>query len=307
MRKSSRGNPWHDAKGRFCHGPTSEIDTFGNPVTEEQRRAAVTSSEKTPEEYAERTLMREIADNHRKHIAEYESRIERASSAEELESIANEALNDIGVSDVEYCDIYNKALRKVRYTNTPRFYESDSREFSEFFNNSRESHPLKTRWRVSTDYSENDYDTMNLYLADDGASFAVHNGDIVSVCTVNGGTTRGSQLLQKAVEQGGTKLDAYSGIFGFYVHNGFEPVSICKWDDEYAPDDWIKANGFTDDSWKSKDDKDFICKREDIVFFKYTGRDSDITFNEWKASVKYDDDYDAAQKRRDDSLSTTQG
>ena len=55
MRRSSRGNPWHDSKGRFCHGPTAEIDTFGNRITDEQRQEAVSSSERTSEEYAERT------------------------------------------------------------------------------------------------------------------------------------------------------------------------------------------------------------------------------------------------------------
>ena len=34
MRKSSRGNPWHDSLGRFCHGPTATIDTNINKVDE---------------------------------------------------------------------------------------------------------------------------------------------------------------------------------------------------------------------------------------------------------------------------------
>ena len=31
MRRSSRGNPWHDARGRFCSGPQSRADwTYGD-------------------------------------------------------------------------------------------------------------------------------------------------------------------------------------------------------------------------------------------------------------------------------------
>lgn len=43
MRKSSRGNPWHDARGRFCSGPQG---------------GGVKHSEKTPEEYEQRTIER---------------------------------------------------------------------------------------------------------------------------------------------------------------------------------------------------------------------------------------------------------
>ena len=42
MRKSSRGNPWHDERGRFCDGP----------------REGGSRSERTPEEYEQRTKER---------------------------------------------------------------------------------------------------------------------------------------------------------------------------------------------------------------------------------------------------------
>ena len=57
-RRSSRGNPWHDRLGRFCHGPYAEIDTNGNPITDEQRKEATTSSEKDKQEYHERSVRR---------------------------------------------------------------------------------------------------------------------------------------------------------------------------------------------------------------------------------------------------------
>lgn len=58
MRKSSRGNPWHDARGRFCHGPSAKTDTWGNPISKEQRGESVLSSEKSEMEYRARTIAR---------------------------------------------------------------------------------------------------------------------------------------------------------------------------------------------------------------------------------------------------------
>lgn len=57
-RRSSKGNPWHDAKGRFCHGPEATVDTFGNPITEEQRRESVCRSQQSKEYYDAKTRYR---------------------------------------------------------------------------------------------------------------------------------------------------------------------------------------------------------------------------------------------------------
>ena len=57
-RRSSKGNPWHDAKGRFCHGPTATVDTFGNPITEEQRKESVLRSQQSKEYYDAKTRYR---------------------------------------------------------------------------------------------------------------------------------------------------------------------------------------------------------------------------------------------------------
>lgn len=45
MRKSSRGNPWHDHRGRFCSGPSG---------------GGVTYSEKTPDGYKYQTVRRQF-------------------------------------------------------------------------------------------------------------------------------------------------------------------------------------------------------------------------------------------------------
>ena len=55
-RKSSRGNPWHDAKGKFCHGPEAKVDTWGNPISDEQRQEWVKHSEK--DDYSQQTTKR---------------------------------------------------------------------------------------------------------------------------------------------------------------------------------------------------------------------------------------------------------
>lgn len=83
QRKSSRGNPWHDRLGRFCHGPESDTDTWGNPISDEQRQESVLASEMTPNQYHARTLYR----NGKITKEEYESAIEnndRFATEEEM-------------------------------------------------------------------------------------------------------------------------------------------------------------------------------------------------------------------------------
>ena len=60
MRRSSRGNPWHDARGRFCHGPEAKVDTWGNPISDEQRREAVSYCEAEQAEYQARSEARGV-------------------------------------------------------------------------------------------------------------------------------------------------------------------------------------------------------------------------------------------------------
>lgn len=156
---------------------------------------------------------------------------------------------------------------------------------------------------MATDYSADDYKGHKRFVADDGGTYSIHNGDIVSVCATKGGTVRGKALLADAVKNGGDRLDAYSGIYNFYTKNGFEPVSVCKWDDDYAPEEWKKANGFTDDSWKGKSDKNFVCKREDIVFYRYTGKNTTESFEDFRDRVGYSNDYEAAKRKRNRRIS----
>ncbi len=140
-------------------------------------------------------------------------------------------------------------------------------------------------WRVTDDYSEEDYDKMKLFSSKGGSVFAVKkDGDIVSVCKNPGDSVKGKELLAEAVKQGGTKLDTYDGNYGFYRKCGFEPVSWVKFDEKYAPSDWKKG----------RDDK------EDILFFKYTGNKSKNyeSLEDFKKRVPCAKDYGEAEEQR---------
>ena len=125
-----------------------------------------------------------------------------------------------------------------------------------------------------------------MHVTDGGSTIAIDNGDIVAVCK-NPGDIKGSQLLQFAVKNGGNKLDSYDGNHGFYIKNGFEPVSWCKWDQSFAPDGWEEAN----------------CKAENIIFYKYTGRESEYkTPADFYKAIPASKDFDTAYEERDKNL-----
>ena len=163
-----------------------------------------------------------------------------------------------------------------------------------------------TAWRVTAHTQEEldrDYPGAKLHVTDGGSTSAVtKDGDIISICRKPGDSTNGKQIMAEAVKNGGTKLDSYSGNHGFYLKCGFEPVSWCDWDDEYAPDDWKTVNGFTDDSWKSKSDKTFAVKREPIIFYKYTGKVTTGTASQFMENVPASKSYDDARSARDKSM-----
>lgn len=96
----------------------------------------------------------------------------------------------------------------------------------------------------------------------------------------------------KAVNNGGDRLDSYEGNHGFYIRNGFEPVSWCKWDQKYKPPGWKPGRDHP----------------EDVIFYKYTGKRAPKNVN-WrtdlegfKKRVKASGNYDKAQAKRDKSI-----
>lgn len=143
-------------------------------------------------------------------------------------------------------------------------------------------------WRVTVHTQqelEEEYPGAKLHITDGGSTVAVtKDGDIISVCKNPDDSLRGKDLLKMAVANGGKKLDAYSGIFGFYTKCGFEPVSWCEFDEQYAPPDWVKGRD----------------EPEPVIFYKYTGNKSQFEdTNEFFAAVPASADYGAAQETRD--------
>lgn len=146
-------------------------------------------------------------------------------------------------------------------------------------------------WRVTVHTQqelEEEYPGAKLHITDGGSTVAAtKDGDIISVCGKPGDKLRGKDLMRLAVENGGKKLDSYSGNHGFYVKCGFEAVSWCEFDEQYAPPGWVKGRD----------------KPEPVIFYKYTGksnqsRNEQDIFNSIPASA----DYDAAQAARNQSI-----
>lgn len=145
--------------------------------------------------------------------------------------------------------------------------------------------PPEKAWRVDSDRTPQDFDSEGIavHTTEGGSTFAIKpDGDIISVCK-NQETDKGTNardLMAAAVEAGGTHLDSYAGNYEFYTKCGFEPVSRCKFDEQYAPPGWTKGRDAP----------------EDIYFMRYVGvgKVSHMTRGEAEKSIPYSTDYDAA-------------
>ena len=170
---------------------------------------------------------------------------------------------------------------------TPIFRQVNEEEFHKRFHQNRDAINIEDRWRVDGTYSVQDYKLCDNYVSDDNLlTYAVHEGDIISVCRNPQSSHRGRAIMKSAVMNGGKKLDAYSGLFSFYTKTGFMPISICKWDNNFAPPGWEDAK----------------AEEEDVVFFIYTGLEQDLKFSTWVNTVEYSENYMDAQAKRDSIL-----
>ncbi len=91
-------------------------------------------------------------------------------------------------------------------------------------------------------YTPEEYAQMRLFVTpDNSAGFAIKpDGDLVSVFSTGGG--KSPSLIQLAIDQGGTKLDAYDTVLPeIYEMMGFKEYKRDKWSDEYMPEDWDKT------------------------------------------------------------------
>lgn len=109
-------------------------------------------------------------------------------------------------------------------------------------------------------YGVDDYANMRMFMTPDQQSgFAIkEGGDIVSVFAP-AGSGNVYQMIQLAVEQGGTKLDAFdTALSDIYAACGFKEVDRVPWDDQYMPDGWDKE-----------------------TFSRYNGGEPDVVFMEY--------------------------
>lgn len=170
------------------------------------------------------------------------------------------------------------------------FTKSDPTMFKHALTTAKTSCNESIRWRVD-DYSHtiDDYADDILLISPGGSTVAITpTGDIISVCkNQNDFSVRGKQLIETAVKNGGVKLDSFSGNHEFYVKCGFEPISWCEFDEQYAPPGWVKGRD----------------EAEPIIFYKYTGKKSQYTTaSDFLNNVKASDDYDVAQSIRDSAI-----
>lgn len=105
-----------------------------------------------------------------------------------------------------------------------------------------ESLTASKRGAFLTPYSTEELASMKLFkLNGYNIGFAIKSdGDIVSVHNNAGVRGAGTELMQAAVRNGGSKLDHFDGFLtGFYEKNGFSKVvGVDAWNDEYTPDGW---------------------------------------------------------------------
>lgn len=164
------------------------------------------------------------------------------------------------------------------------------KEFSMAVLKAKATQPPERAWRVTTHSEEEfkqEYPNARLHITGGGSAVAVTtDGDIISVCRNENDTMKGYEILELAVKNGGKKLDSYSGNHRFYTRNGFEPVSWCEWNDEFAPPDWKEG----------RDD------REPIIFYKYTGRATNESVDDFIKRITASKDYDEAKLVRDGEI-----
>lgn len=92
-----------------------------------------------------------------------------------------------------------------------------------------------------SDYSAEEFDKMDCYLAHEGkvGGAITEDGEAVSLFNLGGPRGSGSALLRHLVNQGATKLNCIGDDLLFlYKRVGFKVKTSYEWDDELAPKGW---------------------------------------------------------------------
>ena len=176
---------------------------------------------------------------------------------------------------------------KEEKINNDEIKQTDKKTFHKTITKAKESNSPETRWRVDI-HKEEDYGNDKLFVSKGGSCVAVEpSGNIISVCkNQTDRNIKGKDLIKHAIKNGGDRLDAFDGLYYFYIKQGFEPVSWTLFDESQAPEGWDKNRD----------------KPEDIIFFKYTGKITKETYEEFKNRVKPSKDYPTANEIRDEDI-----
>ena len=166
----------------------------------------------------------------------------------------------------------------------------DENSFADAIISAKSALDKRDAWRVDANGAGH-YAGSKLYTSDGGSCVAVESdGNIVSLCKMDGDATSGTDMLKYAIANGGDRLDAFGPVlYRFYAKNGFEPVSWTPFNEGYAPDGW----------WPG------IDKAEPIIFYKYTGQNPSIGYGEFLLNTAPhigDNGYYDAKTARDGEL-----
>lgn len=217
-------------------------------------------------------------------------------TTEQLTGKSEEEINQLYYSKKRNNALVNIAQRQSSnksksYTQSLQFKTIENANiFSTALRNARDTlkHILPEGfWRVDNQ-SPDDLKKMDakMFISKNGSTYAIKpDGDIIGVC--KSGHDKGSELIRQAINHGGDRLDSFSGNNEFYMRNGFEPICYIEFDTDYPPEDWISG-----------------MPKEDIVFYRYTGRSlKDVYWNDIKHSIRKisnkKNNYKAAYKYRD--------
>lgn len=182
----------------------------------------------------------------------------------------------------------NTSYNEIVNSGEIRLESSTPMEFHNNIKRAKESNSPEARWRVDI-HDESDYDSDKLFVSDGGSCVAVEpNGNIISVCkNRNDKIVSGKDLLKKAIENGGDRLDAFGeDLYSFYTRNGFEPISYTNFNEDYAPEGWKKGRDNT----------------EPIIFYRYTGKQTELSYEDFINNVLPSVDYDTAMSLRDKEI-----
>lgn len=223
-------------------------------------------------------------------IAELQRQMQEAIAWEKARKVERLALQTIDTTDRMISGTGINPVSGRTLSEASRLRDATPKRFHDTLAKTKSKQHPEDAWRVDV-HSIKDYikDNDKLFLTEGGSAIAVTpDGDIISVCRNVDDEASGSDILARAVEMGGVKLDSYAGNHSFYTKNGFEPVSWVKWDDRYAPPGW-------------KEDRD---KREPIIFYRYVGHKVTETADEFMARVKPSKRYSRGMNVRDKKINS---